>query len=334
VPHRVTVLAHPGLAAFELGIAAEVFALPRPELGPSWSYDFAVCAERPGRVPVLGGFALEVAHGLEALAEADTMIVPGAEDPARDPSPAVVGALRAAHARGARLVSFCSGAFVLAATGVLDGLTAATHWRYAELLARRFPAVTVTADVLYVDHGRVLTSAGTAAGIDLCLHVVRRDHGAAVANRVARRMVVPPHREGGQAQFVEAPVPAPAAPAAGPDPVAAAMAFALARLAEPLAVADLARAAHVSERTLTRRFEAATGTSPARWLLGRRIAAALPLLEASDHPVEHVGALVGLPSPAGFRRHFARVMGVPPSAWRRAFAAQETAAPATRSAAA
>ncbi len=319
MPHVVACLAVEGMAPFELGVVAEVFALERPELAVSgWDYAFAVAAERPGAVALVGGTSLVVPHGLELVAgTADTVVVPAAADVHADPSPAVVAALRAAHARGARLVSICSGAFVLAATGLLDGREAATHWRYAALLAERFPAVRVTADVLYVDAGdRVLTSAGTAAGIDLCLHLVRADLGAAAANSVARRMVVAPHRAGGQAQFVEQPVPA--APA--DDPVAAAMAFARARLAEPLQLADLARAAHVSERTLTRRFAAATGTSPARWLLDQRVAAALPLLEATDHPVEHVGTLVGLPSPAAFRRHFTRAMGVPPSHWRRTFA--------------
>ena len=314
--HHVACLAFAGMAPFELGVVAEVFALPRPELGARWNYGFSLCARRPGPVPVVGGFSIEVPHGLDVLARADTVVVPGTEDPRADPPADVLDALRAAHARGARLVSICSGAFVLAATGLLDGRTAATHWRYAGLLAERFPAVRVTADVLYVDHGSLLTSAGTAAGIDLCLHLVRRDHGAAVANGVARRMVVAPHRAGGQAQFAEAPVPEPVLD----DPVARAMEHARDRLAEPLAIADLARHAHVSERTLTRRFRAATGTSPARWLLDQRIAAALPLLEAGEHPVERVGELVGLPSPAAFRRHFARAKGVPPSAWRRAFA--------------
>ncbi len=320
MPHVVACLAVEGMAPFELGVVAEVFALERPELaGSGWDYAFAVAAERPGPVGLVGGTSLVVPHGLELLAgAADTVVVPAAADVHADPSPAVVAALHAAHARGARLVSICSGAFVLAATGLLDGREAATHWRYAGLFAERFPAVRVTADVLYADAGdRLLTSAGTAAGIDLCLHLVRADLGAAAANSVARRMVVAPHRAGGQAQFVEQPVPA----APGDDPVAAAMAFARVRLAEPLGLADLARAAHVSERTLTRRFAAATGTSPARWLLDQRVAAALPLLEATDHPVEHVGALVGLPSPAAFRRHFTRAMGVPPSHWRRTFAA-------------
>ncbi len=319
MPHVVACLAHEGMAPFELGVVAEVFALDRPELAAAgWDYAFRACAAAPGPLRLLGGMSLDVPHGLDVVAEvADTVVVPGAEDVRGDPPAGVVDALLAAHARGARLVSICSGAFVLAATGLLDGREAATHWRYAALLAERFPAVRVTADVLYVDAGdRVLTSAGTAAGIDLCLHLVRADLGAAAANSVARRMVVAPHRAGGQAQFVEQPVPA--APA--DDPVAAAMAFARARLAEPLQLADLARAAHVSERTLTRRFAAATGTSPARWLLDQRVAAALPLLETTDHPVEHVGTLVGLPSPAAFRRHFTRAMGVPPSHWRRTFA--------------
>jgi AraC family transcriptional regulator, transcriptional activator FtrA len=315
--HRVAVHAFDGLPAFELGVAAEVFGLPRPELGLERWYELAVFGERPGRLSAVGGFAVEVAHGLEALETAGTVILPGTPDVHGDPPAELVEALRAAHARGARLVSICSGAFVLAATGLLDGRRAATHWRYAELLARRFPAVEVDARVLYVDAGDVLTSAGTAAGIDLCLHLVRRDHGAAVANRVARRMVVSPHRAGDQAQYVEAPVPA----SRQDDPVALVMQWALERLDRPLAVGDLARAAHLSERTLTRRFAAATGTSPGRWLLEQRVAAGAELLERTDTPVEDVGRRVGIPSPAAFRRHFARVMGVPPSAYRRTFAA-------------
>ena len=223
-----------------------------------------------------------------------------------------------ARARGARLVSICSGAFVLAATGLLDGRRAATHWRYAPLLAHRYPRVEVAPDVLYVDGDDVLTSAGTAAGIDLCLHLVRKDHGADVANRVARRMVVAAHRDGGQAQFVDLPVAAPP----GDDPVARAMEWALGRLEERVSVEDLARRAHLSPRQFSRRFRAATGVSPGAWLLRRRLDAALPLLESSDEPVELVGARVGFPTPAAFRRHFARAYGVPPSAWRRSFAAR------------
>jgi AraC family transcriptional regulator, transcriptional activator FtrA len=316
--HRVTVLAHDGLAPFELGVAAEVFALPRPELELDRWYAFSVCAERPGVLPAVGGFGLSVERGLDELARADTIVMPGSPDVHGDPSERLVRELLAAHSRGARLVSICSGAFVLAATGLLDGRRAATHWRYAPLLARRYPRVEVAADVLYVDGEDVLTSAGTAAGIDLCLHLVRKDHGARVANRVARRMVVPAHRDGGQAQFVDLPVPAPP----GDDPVARTMQWALGRLPERIAVEDLAREAHLSPRQFSRRFRAATGASPGAWLLRRRLDAALPLLEASDEPVELVAARVGFPTPAAFRRHFARAYGVPPSAWRRSFAAR------------
>jgi transcriptional regulator GlxA family with amidase domain len=316
MPHRVTVVAHEGLAPFELGVAAEVFALPRPELEVDWWYEFSVCAERPGVLPALGGIGLAVEKGLDELACADTIILPGAHDVHGDPPEALVRELLAAHARGARLVSICSGAFVLAATGLLDGRRAATHWRYAPLLARRFPLVRVTPDVLYVDGDELLTSAGTAAGIDLCLHIVRRDHGAEVANRVARRMVVAAHRDGGQAQFIDLPVPS----RPTDDPVAGAMEWALGRLTERIGVDDLARRAHLSPRQFSRRFRTATGASPGAWLLRRRLDAALPLLESSDEPVERVAARVGFPTPAAFRRHFARAYGVAPSAWRRNFA--------------
>jgi AraC family transcriptional activator FtrA len=319
--HRVAVYAFDRLPAFELGVAVEVFALDRPELDVDWWYGVDVFAERPGRVAALGGFAVDVAHGLEALEGASTVLLPGTPDVRADPPAAVLDALRAAHARGARIVSICSGAFVLAATGLLDGRRAATHWRYAELLAARFPAVEVDDRSLYVDGDDLLTSAGTAAGIDLCLHLVRRDHGADVANTVARRMVVSPHRTGDQAQFVEAPV----APRPHDDPVARVQQWALERLAEPVGVPDMARAAHLSTRTLTRRFAAATGSSPARWLLEQRIAASAAILERTDTPVEDVGPLVGIPSPAAFRRHFARLMGVPPSAYRRSFGARAAA---------
>ena len=316
--HRVTVLAHDGLAPFELGVAAEVFALPRPELDVDAWYEFSVCAERPGTLAAVGGFGLAVEHGLDELERADTIVLPGTPDVHGTPSQRLVGALVGSHARGARLVSICSGAFVLAATGLLDGRRAATHWRYADLLARRYPRVRVTPDVLYVDGEDILTSAGTAAGIDLCLHLVRVDHGAAVANQVARRMVVPAHRDGGQAQFSDRPVPARPAD----DPVAASMEWALARLPDRIGVDDLARRAHLSPRQFSRRFRDATGASPGAWLLRRRLDAALPLLESSDEPVERVAARVGFPSPAAFRRHFARAYGLAPSAWRRNFAAR------------
>ena len=314
--HRVACLAFDGLAPFELGVAAEVFALARPELDVAWWYEFALCAERPGPLRVVGGFEVVAPHGLEAIARADTVVVPGVPDPNGDPSPAVVEALRAAHARGARMVSICSGAFALAAAGLLDGVEAATHWRYAGLLQRRFGQVRVNADVLYLDGGSVLTSAGTAAGIDVCLHLVRRDHGAEVANRVARRMVVAAHRDGGQAQFIEQPV----ARADGDDPVARAIDHALRHLAEPIGVGDLARSAHLSSRQLERRFRAATGTSPGRWLIEQRVQASLGLLERDGRSVEAVAGAVGF-TPAGFRRHFRSRMGISPSDYRRRFRA-------------
>src|SRR4051794_14637958 len=319
--HRVACLAFDGLAPFELGVAAEVFALARPELDTGHWYEFALCAPQAGPLRVMGGFAVVAPHGLEALERADTVIVPGVPDPHEDPPPAVLDALRSAHARGARMVSICSGAFALAAAGLLDGLEAATHWRYAALLAERFPAVRVNAGVLYLDNGSVLTSAGTAAGIDLCLHLVRRDHGAEVANRVARRMVVAAHRDGGQAQFIERPVPR----AEAGDPVGRAIEHALAHLGEPLAVADLARRAHLSPRQLERRFREATGTSPGRGLIGRGGQASLPLLESAGPSVEDVAGAVGF-TPAGFRRHFRARLGISPSAYRQRFRAARPAA--------
>ena len=319
--HNVACLTFEGLAPFEIGVAAEVFALPRPELDVADWYEFALCAERPGPLGVVGGFSVLVGHGLEALERADTVIVPGVPDPHEDPPEVVLDALRAAHARGARMLSICSGAFALAAAGLLDGVEAATHWRYAALLQERFPAVRVNADVLYLDAGRVLTSAGTAAGIDLCLHLVRADHGAVVANRVARRMVVAAHRDGGQAQFIERPVPR----AEAGDPVGRAVEHALANLGEPLCVADLARSAHLSPRQLERRFRAATGTSPGRWLIGQRVQASLPLLESGGASVEAIADAVGF-TPAGYRRHFRARLGISPSAYRQRFRAARPAA--------
>jgi AraC family transcriptional activator FtrA len=314
--HRVAVLAYDGMAPFELGVVVEVFGLPRPELDVEW-YALDVCAERPEPMDAVGGFALVARHGLDRLASADTVIVPGQRVGA-PVSDALVEALRDAHARGARIVSICSGAFALAAAGLLDGRAAATHWRYAEELQRRHPDVRVDRDVLYVDDGDVLTSAGSAAGIDLCLHLVRRDHGAAIANHVARRLVVAPHRDGGQAQFIEQPVAA-AAALDGGTAVARTMEWALGRLDARLSLDDLAAHAHLSPRSFTRHFRRATGASPARWLLQQRIQASLALLEDSDLPVEQVGAAVGIPSPAAYRRHFARAMGVAPAGYRRAF---------------
>jgi AraC family transcriptional activator FtrA len=313
--HRVAALVFDGVAAFELGVVVEVFGLERPELDvPVW-YELVVCSPDPPPLRAVGGFAVVPAAGLEAVARADTVIVPSWPQARGEVPRDVVDALTAAHRRGARLVSICSGAFVLAATGLLDGRRAATHWRYADALRRRHPAVEVDEHVLYVDGGDVLTSAGSAAGIDLCLHLVRRDHGTAIANQVARRLVVAPHREGGQVQFIERPVAG-----AEDDRLGAAMEWALVNLREPIAVADLAARAYMSVRTFTRRFRAAVGQSPMAWLIEQRVQASMALLESSEQPVEWVGTASGFATPASFRRHFRRVAGVSPSQYRRTFA--------------
>ncbi|WP_103963831.1 helix-turn-helix domain-containing protein [Nonomuraea solani] len=314
--HGVAVLAFEGMAPFELGCVVEFFGLPRPELDVPW-YDLRVCAETLEPLRVVGGFTLQAAHGLDVLAGSDTVIVPGVADVRGPVSGALVSALRAAHARGARMVSICSGAFALAAAGLLDGREVTTHWKYADLLQERFPAVRVNPSVLYVDGGDVLTSAGSAAGLDLLVHLVRSDHGPNVANAVARRLVIPPHREGGQAQFIQAAV----TPVEDDDAVARAMAWALEHLAEPLSVADLAGVAHMSERSFIRHFKRQTGTSPLRWVISQRVAASLAMLESTAAPVEEIGASVGFESPVTFRHHFTRAMRTSPSAYRKAFSA-------------
>ncbi|MFC4111991.1 helix-turn-helix domain-containing protein [Nonomuraea zeae] len=314
--HTVAALAFDGMAPFELGCVVELFGLPRPELDVPW-YELKVCAETLEPLRVVGGFSMQAAHGLDVLAEADTVIVPGVADVRAPVSGELVSALRRAHARGARMVSICSGAFALAAAGLLDGRAATTHWKYAELLQERFPAVEVNPSVLYVDGGDVLTSAGSAAGLDLLVHLVRNDHGPNVANAVARRLVIPPHREGGQAQFIQAAV----TPVEDDDAVGRAMAWALDNLAGPISVADLAGAAHMSERSFIRHFKRQTGTSPLRWVISQRVAASLPMLESTGAPVEEIGAAVGFESPVTFRHHFTRAMRTSPSAYRRAFSA-------------
>ncbi|MET7402526.1 helix-turn-helix domain-containing protein [Dactylosporangium sp. NPDC005572] len=314
---RVSVLAYPGMSVFETGIVTEVFGLPRPEFSVPW-YDLVVCAPSADPVPVIGGAQLHTPHGLDAFAAADTVIVPGVAGVHGDPPAAVLDALRHAHARGARILSICSGAFALAAAGLLDGRRATTHWRYAEVFRRRFPAVDLDPDVLYIADGPVWTSAGSAAGLDLCLHVVRSDHGAAIANAVARRLVVQPHRDGGQAQYIESPMP----PAAEDDRIAASIAWALEHLAEPMTVEGLAARAHMSPRTYLRHFARATGTSPIRWLIRQRVQASLALLETSDEPVERIATAVGFETPVTFRHHFAGVMRTSPSSYRNAFRAR------------
>ncbi|WP_372664194.1 helix-turn-helix domain-containing protein [Amycolatopsis kentuckyensis] len=305
--HAVALAATDGMLSFELTIATEVF-------GDDPRYDFAVCGSAPVRV---GRFLLEPDAGLDRLARAGTVLVPGWADVDADPPTDLVEAVRAAHAAGARVASLCTGAFVLAAAGLLDGLRATTHWAHTDVLAARFPRVTVDPDVLYVDNGSVLTSAGKAAAMDLCLHLLRADHGPAAANAVARRLVVPPHRAGGQAQYVATPVPP-----RDDHPLAALLPWITARLDRPLTVEDLARQAKVSTRHLTRHFHAATGTTPLQWLLTQRIRRAQELLENTDSPVETIAAAVGMGTATTLRRHFNRTVGVPPDTYRRTFRGQ------------
>ncbi len=309
--HRVVTVLTDGANPFEFSVACEVFGLRRPELGPPLYEHRLVGTGR--RVRVNGGWHVELDDGLEALDDADTVVMPSA--PLDLLPPQLVESLRAAHDRGARMVSFCSGVFALAAAGILDGRPAATHWMYVEELRRRHPTIQVDGEVLYVDDGRVLTSAGTAAALDLALHIVRLDHGPQMANQVARRMVVPPHRDGGQAQFAITPV----APAVGDDPLGPVLEWMVEHLDEQLTVAQMARLAAMSPRSFARRFKDLTGTSPVRWLQHQRIVRAQELLEVSDLSIEQIAHHVGLGTAANLRHHFRRVTATTPVAYRRRF---------------
>jgi transcriptional regulator GlxA family with amidase domain len=311
--HRVVTLVGPKVAMFELSVACEVFGLDRSELVDPW-YRHRVAGAVPGPHTSPEGLVLETPYGLDELERADTIVIPARIFPG-DPPPAVVDALRAAHARGARMLSMCTGAFVLAAAGLLDGRRATTHWMWAAELAERHPQVQVDPKVLYVDGGDgIMTSAGTAAGVDLMLHVVRLDHGAEVANAVARRMVVPPHRDGGQAQFVDLPVPE-----AGADELSDVLGWMIEHVDQDLSVERLARRARTSPRTFARRFRAATGTTPHQWLVRQRVLLAQQLLETTDEPVEWVAQRCGFGSAAALRQHFTRAVSASPVAYRRTF---------------
>jgi AraC family transcriptional activator FtrA len=309
----VVVLVYDGLCAFEFSCAAEVFGLPRPELGPSW-YRFETCAMNGRNIAGQYGLSMEVDGGLNRIAAAGTIIIPGWRGVGVPVPAPVIDALRTAHNRGARLLSICSGSVVLAATGLLDGKRATTHWRYADELQRLYPNIQVDPDVLYVDEGQILTSAGSAAGLDLCLHLVRRDYGPAVANQVARRLVIPPHREGGQAQFLERPVDQ-----RERGSLSALLDKMTRRLSEPLRIAELARLAAMSERTFMRRFRAATGMTPADWITRMRVDRARELLEGTGLSIDQIAARTGLGTATTLRHHFRRKVGVSPLEYRRQF---------------
>jgi AraC family transcriptional regulator, transcriptional activator FtrA len=310
---RVVAVAYDGLCVFEYGVAAELFGLDRPELDVDW-YRFETISIDPGPLRLVGGATLEASTDLSRLAHAGTIVLPGWRDPSEPPPGALVSAIRRAHEHGARIMSICSGVFVLAATGLLDGKPATTHWRYTERLAQRFPRIDVQADVLYVDNGSALTSAGSAAGIDLGLHLIRRDFGAAIANHVARRLVVSPHRHGGQAQFIETNVRA-----SRTDSLSDVLAWATARLDQPITVDELAARAHLAPRTLARRFRNDVGTTPHRWLTEQRVALAQRLLETTVAGIDHVASQAGFGTPATLRYHFRRIVGTSPTAYREQF---------------
>jgi transcriptional regulator GlxA family with amidase domain len=310
---NVAVLVYEGVAPFELGVLCEAWGLDRADDGVP-PFDFAVCAPEPGRLRTSQGFDLHVAHGLDRVAQADLVTLPAMPRDQQVPQ-LVINAVRGAFERGARLLSVCSGAFVLGEAGLLDGRRCTTHWRYAAELAARFPAAQVDADVLYVDADPVFTSAGSAAGLDACLYLLRKEFGAQVAGAVARRMVVPPHRDGGQAQFVRAQVADVEA-----DTVAPVLDWLVGHLDEDLSVDALARRVHMSPRTFARRFREETGTTPHQWLSHQRVLLAERLLEETGLPIEEVARRSGFGTAATLRQSFSRVRGTSPAAYRRTFA--------------
>lgn len=308
----VAVLVYDGLCTFEFAIAAEIFALPRPEMGPDW-YRFALCPVSDGPMRALGGLTVTAPDAsADGLERADLIIIPGW--PSRGAPGELIAALNAAHARGARLASICSGAFLLAAAGLLNGKRAATHWRYAQALQDAYPGIEVDARVLYAEADRIYTSAGSAAGIDLMLHIIRQDFGAEAANTVARRLVIPAHRNGGQAQFIERPVPA--RPGGRLAPLMDAVRQAPDR---PWTQAEMAREASMSLRTFARRFRDLTGEAPGQWVTGVRVEAALTLLETTRLPMEDVARQAGFGSAALMRVHLRRRAGLSPGEHRQRF---------------
>jgi AraC family transcriptional activator FtrA len=317
----VVVIAYDGLCTFEFGVAAEVFALPRPEMGEDW-YRFAVAGIDAGEMRALGGVRIVADGGTDLISQAGTVIVPGWRGIDCPVPPPLIEALRQANERGARILSICSGVFVLAAAGLLSGKRATTHWRYSENLKERYPDISVVPDVLYIDEGNVLTSAGSAAGIDLCLHLVRRDFGTKAANMVARRLVVAPHRDGGQAQYIESSVPEPHERSRlGPliDRMRA-------NISGDYPVAALADLAGMSERTFLRRFAAATGVTPARWLLAERLSRVRTLLEDTSMPIDRIAEIAGFGAAATLRHHFRRQFATTPAAYRARFGAEAKSA--------
>ena len=312
--NTVAVIAFDGVSLFHLSVPCLVFGADGIGAGVP-RFKLLVCAAERGALRTSAGFTMRAPHGLSRIAQAATVIVPSWRDAAERPPQALLDALCAAHRRGARIVGLCLGAFVLAEAGLLDGRPATTHWHWAEQFAARYPQVRLNRDVLYVDDGEVLTSAGTAAGIDCCLHLLRRDQGAEAANAVARRMVVPPHRQGSQAQYIEQPVP----DSAQDDRLSGVLQWAGGRLDQPHSLDALAQRALMSRRTFTRRFRRLTGTTVGQWLLAQRLSLAQRLLETTDQPIERIAAAAGFGSAVSLRQHFGEAFKVSPSSHRREF---------------
>ncbi|QSI28608.1 helix-turn-helix domain-containing protein [Variovorax sp. RKNM96] len=317
----IAVIAFDGISPFHLSVPCMVFGEDRTETGAP-RFRMRVCAPEPGPLQTNAGFELVVPHGLEAIRRAQIVVVPSWRDDGRPAPPALIRALQAAHRRGATVVGLCLGAFVLAEAGLLDGRPATTHWNLAAVFAKQYPKVMLQPEVLYVDDGDVLTSAGTAAGIDCCLHLLRVRYGAETANRAARRMVVAPHRQGGQAQYIQQPVPA----TAERDRLAPLLEWLGKHLDVPHELDNLARRALMSRRTFTRRFRESTGTTVGQWIQNQRLALAQRLLETTDHPVERVATGAGFGSAVSLRKHFTSAFKVSPTVYRRQFSRTAEAA--------
>jgi AraC family transcriptional activator FtrA len=312
--HRIVVVLLDGMSALEPAVADDFLGEGWDELGLPW-YRYTTCSPQPGPLRI-GGLRVTADHDLKALSRADTVLIPGAPHIDHDVDPALIDGLRRAYKRGARMVSFCTGAFILAEAGLLAGRAATTHWAYAEEFQARFPAVRLDPSVLYVDDGQVLTSAGAAASIDLAVHLIRTDFGADVANTVARHQVVPPHRHGGQAQYIRLPV---AAAVEAPDPLTETLEWAQTQLHRPLTIAQLAERAALSSRHFARLFHDRTGTTAHQWLITQRLALAQRLLETTDQPVDLIADSAGFGTAASLRQHFHRSLGTTPLAYRRTF---------------
>lgn len=312
--HTIAVIAFEGLSPFHLSVPCIVFGDDLLKLGAP-RYRLLICGERTGPVRTMSGFNIDVEHDLSLLEEADTVILPAWPDPTQRPSKLLTQALSAAHARGGRIVGLCLGTFVLAEAGLLDGRAASTHWAWADEFEQRYPQVALNRNAIYIDEGDILTSAGTAAAIDCCLHIVRNDYGAEIANRIARRLVVAPHRHGGQAQYIEKPLPA----TADADQLDATINWAIAHLNEPLSLERLAEHAGMSLRSFTRHFKKKTGDTFTQWLLNHRLATAQRLLETSACSIDHVAEMAGFGSTVSLRQHFTRAFSISPASYRRQF---------------